>query len=219
MVSLLTLNSSLDRLFFVLDAFLEFDDSVLSVFLFLLNVFHELVKDVLGLEFFLLGASMLGQFSFKDLLLGLKRDFLFGRTNAGSDEVLLHALEHVSVRRLSHHLFVNFGVRLLKSVLELLLTGLHLVDGSFGVDFLLFKSPYFLVYLLKVKFLLVDHFVGIVVLLLNLRELDGNFTDFLSIVLLSGSIVGRVEEGVSLNEASRSVVNFKLFSHDLLKVA
>jgi len=85
-----------------------------------------------------------GKLSFEDSLLGLKRDLLLGRTDAGGNEVFLHALEHVSVGRRNHHLFVNFSVGLLESILKLLLAGLHLVDGAFSLNFLLFESPDFL---------------------------------------------------------------------------
>ena len=162
---------------------------------------------------------MLLELSFEDLLLRLKRDFLLGRADSSSDEVLLHALEHVLVLRLGHHLLVNFSVRLLEGVFELLLSGLRLVDGSFSVDFLLLESPDFFLDFLEVKLLLVHHLVGIVVLFLDLGKLHGHFSNFLGVVLLSSSIVGGIEQSVGLNEASRSVIDFEFFSHDLLKVA
>jgi len=219
LVSLLTLNTSLDGLLLVFDAFLELDDSILSVFLLLLDVLHELVKNVLRLEFLFFGASVEGELSLKDALLGLEGDLLLGGADFGRDEIFLHAFEHVPVSRRDHHLFVDFGVGLLEGVLKLLLAGLHLVDGAFSLDLLLLESPDFLLNFLKVNFLLVDHFVSIIVLLLDLRELDGDFTDLLGVVLLGGGIVSGVEEGVSLNEGSRPVVNLELFSHDLLEVA
>ena len=43
----LSLNSATDRLFLVIDALLKFNDSVLSVSLFFLNVLHKVVEDAL----------------------------------------------------------------------------------------------------------------------------------------------------------------------------
>lgn len=108
---------------------------------------------------------------------------------------------------------------MLEGILELLKAGLNLVDRAFSVNFLLFESPDFLLDLLKVKLLLVHHFVSIIVLFLDLRKLNRDFSDFLSVVLLGSGIVGGVEKGVSFNKASGSIVNFKLLSHDLFKVA
>jgi len=144
LVSLLTLNTSLDGLLLVFDAFLELDDSILSVFLLLLDVLHELVKNVLRLEFLFFGASVEGELSLKDALLGLEGDLLLGGADLGRDEIFLHAFEHVPVSRRDHHLFVDFGVGLLEGVLKLLLAGLHLVDGAFSLDLLLLESPDFL---------------------------------------------------------------------------
>jgi hydrogenase-4 membrane subunit HyfE len=59
LITLLTLDSSLNGLFFVLDAFLELDNSVLAILLLFLNVFHELVEDALALEFLFLGHALL----------------------------------------------------------------------------------------------------------------------------------------------------------------
>jgi hypothetical protein len=189
----LAFNASLDGLFLVFNAFLELNNSILSVFLFLLDVLHKLVENVFRLELLFFGASVLLELSFENLLLRLKRDFLFRRADFSGDEVLLHALEHVLVLRLGHHLLVDFSVRLLEGVLELLLSSLRLVDGSFSVDFLLLESPDFFLDFLEVKLLLVHHLVGIVVLLLDLGKLHGHFSDLLGVVLLGSSIVGGVE--------------------------
>lgn len=54
LITLLPLNTTLDRLLFVFNAFLEFNNTVLSVLLLLFDVFHKLVEDILALKFFLL---------------------------------------------------------------------------------------------------------------------------------------------------------------------
>lgn len=137
----MALNASLNGLLFVFDALLEFDDSILSVLLLLLDVLHQLVENVFGLKFLFLGHSVLLELSFEDLLLALEGDLVLGRADAGGDEILLHAVKHVFVGGLSHHFFVYFSVTLLEGIGELLQACLNLVDRAFSVDLLLFKGP------------------------------------------------------------------------------
>ena len=59
LVPLLSVNSSLNRLFLVGNTFLKLEDSASSILLLLLNVLHQLVEGVLRLESFLLSASLL----------------------------------------------------------------------------------------------------------------------------------------------------------------
>ena len=50
LILLLSLNAALDRLFFVCNAALKLEDTLLTVTLLLLNVLHQVVEDGLGLQ-------------------------------------------------------------------------------------------------------------------------------------------------------------------------
>jgi len=54
-----------------------------------------------------------------------------------------------------------------------------------------------------------DEFFNIVVLFLDLAKLDGNFSDFILVVLHSGSIIGWLKKGVLFDEALGTVVQPK----------
>ena len=59
LILFLPLNTALHTFLFVCNAALELQDPLLTVALFLLDVFHEVVKDVLGLQLLLLGSASL----------------------------------------------------------------------------------------------------------------------------------------------------------------
>jgi len=65
----LTLDSARDRRFFVLDAFLEFENTFLSVFLFELDILHQVVEDSFRLETFLFSFTLLTRFKLQNTLL------------------------------------------------------------------------------------------------------------------------------------------------------
>ena len=59
LILLLALNTALNRLFLIGDASLEFEDSLLTITLLLLDVLHQVVEDVFRLELILLGLASL----------------------------------------------------------------------------------------------------------------------------------------------------------------
>jgi hypothetical protein len=58
LISSLSFNSSLNWLFFVLDTFLKFENSFLSVLLFFLDILHQTIKNSFWLKSFFLCFSM-----------------------------------------------------------------------------------------------------------------------------------------------------------------
>lgn len=67
----LTLDSARHRRFFVLDAFLEFENTFLSVFLFELDILHQVVEDSFRLETLLFSFTLLTRFKLQNTLLRL----------------------------------------------------------------------------------------------------------------------------------------------------
>ena len=60
LILLLTLNTALNRLFLIGDASLEFENTLLTVTLLLLDVLHQVVEDVFRLELIFFGLASLG---------------------------------------------------------------------------------------------------------------------------------------------------------------
>jgi hypothetical protein len=154
----------------------------------------------------------------ENAFLGFQGDILFAGLDARRDKVFVHTCAHVVVRSLGHAFFVDTRSSLCKRILKLLKARVNLEDGTFSLNFLLIKGPDLLFHVLQVNLLLVNSLVSVVVLFLNLSKLDRHFTNLLRIVLLGRSIVCRVKQRVHVNEATRAIVDLKLFGHHLFKV-
>jgi len=97
LILLLALNSALHRLLFVSDAALKLKNTLLSVTLFLLDVFHEVIEDVLRLQLGFLGLACLLLLAVENLRFAPKTGLEVVCLNLARDEVLFHALKHVQV--------------------------------------------------------------------------------------------------------------------------
>ena len=172
LVPLLSVNSSLNRLLLVGNTFLELKDSASSILLLLLNVLHQLVEGVLGLESFLLSASLLRFFNYKDGLLVLKSLLTVGTLNFCGNEILLHTVEHVQVGSLAHSLLIDLGFSCFLKFSELLET--VFVSEHWSLSILLLDLQLFNLLLDLLKFVLFESelFFGLVMLFLDLRQLD-----------------------------------------------
>ena len=70
----------------------------------LIDQTHQFLQSVLGLETLLLGLSVLVRFLLVHLLLILETVLSLVEANLDGDQVLLHAMDHVLVATLHHHL-------------------------------------------------------------------------------------------------------------------
>lgn len=80
--------------------------SVLPLEMVLVNQSHQLFKSVLGLQTFLLGLSVSVRFFLVDLLFILETLLSLIESDLNGNEVGLHAVDHVLVLPLHHHLVV-----------------------------------------------------------------------------------------------------------------
>ena len=168
LILLLPLNAPLNRLLLVCNALLQFQDSILPILLLLFDILHQVVKGVFGLEMDLLCFTLLLLFNLEDALLGVQTLVEFSYFQFGSDEVFLHAVEHVSVRALSHSLFVDLVHRGRVLVSQLLQPRLVLVHRPFKLRFLRIQSLNLFKQFLVLQLFVCGKFLGLVVLLLNL---------------------------------------------------
>jgi hypothetical protein len=111
-VAFLAFNPSVYGFFLVFDAFLQLSDAILAISLFFADIVHQTIKDGFGLQFFFLGLAHLLSFDLKDAVFAFGAGFLLGRLDSGSDKVLLHALNHVSVGGLGQGFLVNLVLSL-----------------------------------------------------------------------------------------------------------
>jgi hypothetical protein len=111
-VAFLAFNPSVYGFFLVFDAFLQLSDAILAISLFFADIVHQTIKDGFGLQFFFLGLAHLLSFDLKDAVFAFGAGFLLGRLDAGSDKVLLHALNHVSVGGLGQGFLVDLVLSL-----------------------------------------------------------------------------------------------------------
>ena len=133
LVLLLALNSALDRLFLVSDASLKFKDTLLSVTLLLLDVFHQVVEDVLRLKLRFLGLTSLIFFTIQDLTFVPQTGLEIGSLDLAGNEVLFHSFKHVKISAAGHLLLVNLVVGLVEASGKLLKSLLVVLDGAFDL--------------------------------------------------------------------------------------
>ena len=213
LILLLTLDSTLDGLFLVSDASLEFKNALLSITLLLLNILHQIVEDVLGLKLLFLGLASLVLLTIENLRLVSKGGLKICSLNFASNEILLHALKHVEICATRHLLLVNLVVGLVEASGKLLESLLVVLDGAF--DLLLgnreacnlFSDPIVLLLLER------DKLLSLVVLLLDLLKLNRHFINLLLDVLVSGGDIRRLQKSVHLLELVGSVVDLEFLLH------
>lgn len=197
----LSLNSAADGLFLIVNALLEFNDSVLPVALLLLNVLHQVVEDALGLKALFLGFALLVFLQFEHFLLVFETILQIGALYPGSDVILLHSLQHMCICSFCHLFLFNLclcGFNCFSQLLESCLVSDH---WGFGKCFLLLCVGNLLLYLVEISLSHSDFFLGVVMLLLDLLQLSGHFIDLISVVLISCRVVGRVKNSVHLDES------------------
>lgn len=136
MVSSLSLDSLLDRFLFVSNALLELVDPLLTVSLFLFDVFHEAFENLFGLKTLLLDFPLLLLLKIKDVGFIFEGSLVLRRLNFGCNEVLLHPLEHMKIAMFSIKLLIGLIVSLSDTLLKHLELALHLLSGSFGLNLL-----------------------------------------------------------------------------------
>jgi len=214
LVLLLTLNSALHGLFLVRDAALELKDALLSITLFFLNILHQVVEDVFGLELGFLGFASTAFLTVEDLALVPKTSLEVVRLDLVRNEVFLHPLEHVEISAFRHVLLVNLVIGLPKALFELRKPLLVVSDGAFDLGLLDFKASNFFPDAVVLLLLERDELFGLVVLLLDLGELHGNFIDLLLDVLVRSCDICWLKERVLLHELVCSVIDLELLLHD-----
>jgi len=116
-VAFLAFDPAVYRFLLVFDALLEFNDAFLAIFLLFADIVHQTIKDGFRLQFIFFGLAHLLRFDLKDAIFAFGARFLLSRLDAGSDEVLLHALNHVSVGGLSQGFLVDLILGLHKRFL------------------------------------------------------------------------------------------------------
>ena len=213
LILLLTLDSTLDGLFLVSDASLEFKNALLSITLLLLNILHQIVEDVLGLKLLFLGLASLVLFTIENLRLVSKGGLKICSLNFASNEILLHALKHVEICATRHLLLVNLVVGLVEAPGKLLESLLVVLDGAF--DLLLGNSETCNLFSDPIVLLLLerDKLLSLVVLLLDLLKLNRHFINLLLDVLVSGGDVRRLQKSIHLLELVGSVVDLEFLLH------
>ena len=105
---------------------------------------HQLLKSVLGLKALLLCLSALISFILVDLLLVLMASLALIELNLDGDQIRLHALDHMLVRPLDHHL-------VLVRVLDLIKLALGAFKAISLSHHTIFNTSLFVLGLLKVS--------------------------------------------------------------------
>jgi hypothetical protein len=103
-------------------------------------------------------------------------------------------------------LLIDLELGSVEALLKLLEATLDLEHGALSGLLLYTEAVDLLLDFLKVVLLGNHQLLHVVVLLLDLAELDGHLADLILIVLHSGGIIGRLEEGVLLDEGAGPVV-------------
>ena len=214
MVLFLTFNSTLNAFFFVGNAALKLQNSLLSVALLLLNVLHQVVEDVLGLELFLFGFTLTILLDVSHLSLVPERGLEIGGLQLTGNKVFLHTLKHVVIGARVQPLSVNLILSLLQALSELGQSLLVVGDGPLDVGLLDLKTHDLLADAVVLSLLESDGLLGLVVLFLNLRELARHIVDLLLLVLGCSSVVRRLKQRIHLLELRRTIINLILLLHD-----
>ena len=200
LIFLLALNATLNGLLLVGDAALQLENTLLTVALLLLDVPHQVVEDVLGLEFLLLGLPCLALLSVQNLALISKTRLEVVGLDFASDEVFVHTVEHVKVSAARHLLLVDLVISLLQASSKLSQTLLVVGDRALNLSLLDLKTVDFLADALILLLLERDKLLSLVVLLFDLAELNGHLVDLLLVVLECSSVVGGLKKRVHLDE-------------------
>ena len=213
LILLLTLDSTLDGLFLVSDASLEFKNALLSITLLLLDILHQIVEDVLGLKLLFLGLASLVLLTIENLRLVSKGGLKICSLNFASNEILLHALKHVEICATRHLLLVNLVLSFIKADSQVTKSLFVKSDGALDLGLLELKAgdlrPDAIVFQLLERHKL----LGLVVLLLDLLKLNRHFIDLLLDVLVSGGDIRRLQKSVHLLELVGSVVDLEFLLH------
>ena len=130
------------------------------------------------------------------------------------DKIFLHAIEHVQICTTRHLLSVDFVCGLSKAGIKLGQPFLVVSNRHLNLGLLDFETGDLLPDSVVLVLLESNRLFGVVVLLLDLRQLDGDFVDLFLLVLVGRRNIGRLEEGVHLDEAVVAVVHLELFLHD-----
>lgn len=154
----------------------------------------------------LLCALRLRVLDFEDLLLRLDGALQFGGVDLGGNKVSLHALKHMAEAVLLKGLLIDLELGSVEALLKLLEATLDLEYGALSGLLLDSEAVDLLLDFLKVVLLGNHQLLHVVVLLLDLAELDGHLADLILVVLHGGGIIGRLQEGVLLNEGAGPVV-------------
>lgn len=188
---------------------MELEDTFLTILLLFLNVLHQVVENGLALEAFFLGLALFTLLEIEDLLLALERLVEVCALDLGGDEVFLHTGEHVLVRVMRHILFRDLSSRLFQSFIELLDTALDCEDWA--LSFLLLGCD-LLDFLLEIIDLLLfkrDKLSGLVMLLFDLAELLGHFSNLILLILVGSRVVGWLEKSVCLDKRIGTIADSK----------
>ena len=202
----LTLNAARNGGLFVLDAFLELKNALLSVLLLKLDVLHEAIKNSLGLQALLLGLALFGVLELQNLLFRLEAGFKLSGTKLGGDEVTFQALLHVVVRGLRQDFFVYLVTSLLVLLRQLLKPRLHGESGSDCPLLLQAELVDFLFDGVEFSLLRDADALGLVVLLFYLAQLSGHLSDLLGIVLHRRGVVRGLQKRIHLLVGAGAVV-------------
>ena len=114
---LYSIDSFLKGLLLILDTVLQSYDSLVPLFLLMLNILHEIVKSVARLQLLLLSHSLLFKFLLVNLVLASERFLKLIRCDLKSNQVFLHSCQHMNKLLLPMHLRIMFLNNLLDSLL------------------------------------------------------------------------------------------------------
>ena len=210
----LSLNSLLDTGLLKSDASLQLMDNLLSIPLLLLDVLHQVEEDGSTLESLLLDLSLLLVLQLEDLLLVLKSSLVGRSGNLGSNEVLLHSLEHVLVALLSEVFLLNLILGLLFRFLKHLNSLAKLMSWSLNIQLLVVDLLDLFSLLLQLLLLLVSQFLGLIKLSLDLLKLSRHLAKLFSLVLVRSRVVSWFKESGSLDMLAGTVIDFVFLLHD-----
>lgn len=118
LVLLDTLHSLLDRLLLVLQALGDLGQDGVRVRVLLLDILHQAVDGVLGLQALLLDCAVLRALHLEHGQLVLERLIVLGGLDLEREEILLHSFEDVMVRCLRKLLLINLLLGVSERFLE-----------------------------------------------------------------------------------------------------
>lgn len=198
-VSALAFNSSVDGLLFIFYWLLQLWNSILSDFLFLLDVYHQAIEDGFWLKFsFFCFLHLLGLCT-HDVDLWLGTNFKFRGGDASGNEILFHSFNHVLVTWLCPAFLIDFFLSLDQRFFQLLNPWSCEEDRSLGVFCLLLGLILLFYRPLKLSLSRGWELLCVIMFFFNHVELIWNLFDLIGDVLGRWIIVSWVQQCVNVD--------------------